>query len=50
MRGRRWPPFSSPGAFEPAGALMVGIRESSPEGDGTRYSAGARRWTGQAAS
>jgi uncharacterized protein YndB with AHSA1/START domain len=36
------------GDFEPAGPFMIGIWEIAPEGDGTRYTARARHWTGEA--
>lgn len=36
------------GDLEPAGPFMIGIWSIEPEGDGTRYTAVARHWTGEA--
>ncbi|HEY0959823.1 MAG TPA: SRPBCC domain-containing protein [Novosphingobium sp.] len=35
--------------FEPVGPFMVGYWQIEPEGQGTRYTAGARHWTEDAA-
>ena len=34
--------------LRPSGPFMIGFWEIAPEGDGTRYTAGARHWTAEA--
>lgn len=36
------------GDLQPSGPFMIGFWEIEPEGNGTRYTAGARHWTDEA--